>query len=102
VNSEVKLPAQFTRLPDSESEQIQAILVPKGPVLILMTLYQETSLSDGGPAIIYITAPLAPQHFGTDDQARPSIHVAGIWDNHLVKQLSPHLYQVELNKDPDQ
>jgi hypothetical protein len=102
VNSEIQLPAQFPRLPESQSEQIQAILVPSGPVLILITLYQETSLSDGGPALIYVTTPLAPKQFGKDSNGNPSIHVHGIWGHHVVKQLSPQLYLVELNKDPDQ
>jgi hypothetical protein len=102
VNSEITLPPQFPRLPDSQSEQIQAILVPRGPELILITLYQETSLSDGGPAIIYVTAPLSPEHFGTDSNGDTRIRVHGIWEHHLVKQLAPRLYLVQLNKDPDQ
>jgi hypothetical protein len=102
VNSRIHLPARFPRLPDSQSEQIQAILVPNGPVLILITLYQETGISDAGPALIYVTSPLTPRQFGKDSEGRPSIHVHEIWDNYVVKQLAPQLYLVQLNKDPDQ
>jgi hypothetical protein len=102
VNSEITLPPQFFRLPGSEGEQIQAILTPNGPVLILITTYQEISLSSGGPAIVYVNAPLTPNQFGTDSNGNPSIHVDGIWDHHVVKQLAPRLYLVELNEDPDQ
>jgi hypothetical protein len=102
VNSEIQLPTGFPRLPDSQSEQIQAILVPSGPVLVLITLYQETSLSDGGPALVYATAPLTPRQFGKNSGGNPSIRVHGIWDHQVVKQLAPRLYLVELNKDPDQ
>jgi hypothetical protein len=98
VNSHVQLPPGISMPPGGH--RIQAILIPNGPVLILITLYQEISLTDGGPALVYVTSPLRPDQFGHDSQGRPSIRIHEIWDHHIEKQISPQIYRVELNHDP--
>lgn len=100
VDSDFQLPHGISMPPGGH--RIQAILIPKGPVLILITFYQEISLSNGGPAVVYITAPLRPDQVGHDSQGQPSIRIKGIWDHHIERQISSQIYLVELNRDPNQ
>jgi hypothetical protein len=100
VNSNVQLPPGISMPPGGH--RIQAILVPNGPVLILMTLYQEISIGDRGPALVYVTSPLRPDQIGHDSQGRPSIRIHEIWDHYIERQISPQIYLVELNQDPEE
>lgn len=99
VNHDFQLPGQFPTLPDGR--RVQAIVLRNGQLLLLITLYQETSLSDGGPAIAYVTSPLMPRQIGKDGDGRSIIKIKGVWAHHVTEQLSPCLYRIELNDDPD-
>jgi len=97
--SDIRLPAEFPRLADSD--RTLALLRRGGQVMVLITLFHPTSLSDGGPAIVYVTIPLMPGQIGKDSAGEPIIKIRGMWQHHVEEQLSPHLYRIELDHDPD-